>query len=73
MNDDNKELVFEEYNDDTEQNGDKYAVVSVRISKEILKKLEEIQTKTNMSRNALIRKYVDFGIEHTRLIKREPE
>ena len=73
MNDNNTELVFEEHNDYTEQNADKHAVVSVRISKKILKELDEIQLKTNLSRNALICKYVKFGLEHTRVVKRNPE
>ena len=73
MNNNNKELVFEEHSDYTERNADTYTVVSVRISKKVLKELEEIQMKTSLSRNALIREYVKFGLEHTRLVKREPE
>ena len=37
------------------------------------KELDEIQRETNMSRNTLVCKYVEFGLEHTGLVKREPE
>ena len=73
INNNNKELVFEEHSDYIEENANMYTVVSVRISKKVLKELEEIQMKTSLSRNALIREYVKFGLEHTRLVKREPE
>ena len=73
MNDNNKEIVFREHNDCTEQNVDKHTVISIRTSKEILKELDEIQMKTNLSRNAIICKYIQYGLEHTKIIKCDSE
>ena len=73
MDENNKEIVFKEHNDYSEQNADMYTVVSIRTSKKILKELDEIQMKTNLSRNAIICKYIQYGLEHTKIIKCDPD
>lgn len=62
---DNKELVFKERNICTEKNAEKYAAISMRITRKMLEKSEEVQRKTSLSRNALICRYIQYGLEHT--------
>lgn len=43
-------------------------VISIRIGKDIVKKLDDIAGETNRSRNELINIILEYGIENTELV-----
>ena len=47
---------------------EKYKVISIRTPKKVVKELDRIKAETNLSRNEIIRQYIAYGLEHTKVI-----
>ena len=48
---------------------DGYKTFSVRIKEETVDKLDNISMKSNRSRNELINIFLEYGVEHCKVIK----
>ena len=63
-----RELIIEEK---PLKGDDGYKIFSLRIKKENLKRLEELSKITNQSRNALINKFIEYGLDNYKIKKND--
>ena len=50
---------------------DGYKTISLRIKEKNVEKLDELINITNQSRNALINKFIEFGLDNYKIVKKE--
>ena len=64
------ELVFKEKKLKGE---DGYTVVSIRIDNYDLRKINEMVKLTGKSRNAIVVEFIEYGLEHSKIIRENDE
>lgn len=62
------ELIYQEKK---RKGDDGYKVISIRIDNSDLKKVDDIAELTGKSRNAIVIDFIEYGLEHSKIIKKE--
>lgn len=52
---------------------EKYRVISIRTPKAVVQELDRIRAETNLSRNEIIRQYISYGLDHTKIADEDSE